>query len=58
MSSIKEIIIEPSKVHARSIFKVKVKIEDDSLLLRQIKSEDNQMLISENGKQIITEWSV
>ena len=41
-----------------STFKLKVKIEDNSLLYRNILSEEGHKLITEDTNQIITEWSV
>lgn len=58
MSNIVERILEPAKIYAGSSFRLKLKVKDGSLLYRQIVSEDNQVLITEDGEQIITEWSV
>lgn len=58
MSKIKEIILEPALIYVGSNIKLKIKVEDDSILYRQIISEDNQFLAAEDGNQIITEWSV
>lgn len=58
MSRIIETILEPAKIYVGSTFRLKFKVEDDSLIYKQIVSEDNQILITEDGKQITTEWSV
>lgn len=57
MSRIIEKIVEPTKIYVGSTFKLKIKVQDDYLQYRQIISEDSKILITEDGKQISTEWS-
>ena len=57
MSRIIETITEPAKIYVGSKFRLKFKVQDDSLLYRQIITEDSKLLITEDGKEIITEWS-
>ena len=42
MSRIIETILEPAKIYVGSTFRLKFKVEDDSLTYKQIVSEDNQ----------------
>ena len=58
MSKIQEIIIEPTKIKVCSNFLLKVKVEDDYFKRRKIISENNKVLITENGKKIRTEWGI
>lgn len=56
MSKIQEIIVEPSKIEAGSIFKLKVKAIDDYKVKQNIISENNSCMITENKEKMITEW--
>ena len=58
MSKIQEILVEPSKIYTGSAFKIKVKVEDDYFYRKQLVSEDNFILVTENGESIRTEWGV
>lgn len=58
MSKIQEIILEPTKITVGSNFLLKVKVEDDYFKRRKIISENNKVLITENGKKIRTEWGI
>lgn len=57
MSRIIEKIVEPTKIYVGSTFKLKIKVQDDYLQYRQIITENDKILITEDGKRIITEWS-
>lgn len=57
MSRIIEKIVEPTKIYVGSTFKLKIKVQDDYLQYRQIITENGKILITEDGKQISTEWS-
>lgn len=54
-----ETIIEPSKVYVNSKFTLKIKIEGSEYRLKKyFKLENsNSILITEDNKKIITEWS-
>lgn len=56
MSKIIEKIIEPSKIITGSIFKIKIKVQDDYRDKQQIKAEDNKIIITEDNKSLRTEW--
>lgn len=46
-SRIKEIVIEPTKIHVGDTFRIKIKVDRTPAL---IETEDNLLLISEFGK--------
>jgi len=54
---ITEKILEPSIVHTGSTFKLKVKVRDDLIKKRLLITENNIRFITENEKQLKTEWS-
>ena len=56
MARIKEIIIEPNKIYINSLFKLKVKVEDYYAKARCLISEDGKAIITEDNKNIRTEW--
>lgn len=56
MPKIVEIIVEPSKIEIDSTFKLKIKVKDEYLNKQILKSEDNLILITENGEKIRSEW--
>lgn len=58
MSKITQILLEPNKIYVGSNFKIKVKVEDDYFYRKKIVSEDNLILVTENGEQIRTEWGI
>nr|DAQ40930.1 MAG TPA: hypothetical protein [Caudoviricetes sp.] len=49
----KEIIIEPSKIYTKSKFKLKIKLEDNSI--SRLLTEDNFVLNTENNEELIVE---
>lgn len=49
----KEIIIEPSKIYTNSKFKLKIKLEDNSI--SRLLTEDNFVLNTENNEELIVE---
>lgn len=56
MPKIIEKIIEPNKIIVGSIFKLKVKVEDDYYNKKILATENGVVIISEDGKRIRTEW--
>lgn len=58
MLKIIEKILEPTKIEVGSSFLLKIKVEDNYFKRRKIISEDNKVLITEDGKKIRTEWGV
>ena len=56
-NKITEILLEPTKIYIGSTFLLKIKIEDELLNKKYIATEENKILITENGKKIKTEWS-
>ena len=56
MARIIEKIIEPSKVYVGSSFMLKIKVQDSLLNKAQFITEDGLKLITEDNKNIITEW--
>lgn len=41
-----------------STFKLKIKIQDDFFYRKRLAGEDNLILVTEDGKQLRTEWGV
>ena len=56
MSKIKEVIVEPNKIEVGSIFKLKVRVIDSYLIKQIIVSESKNVISTEDGKTIKTEW--
>ncbi len=56
MSKIQEIIVEPNKIIVSSTFKLKVRVIDSYLSKQKIISENNKNIITEEGKELGTEW--
>ncbi len=56
MSKIQEIIVEPNKIIVGSTFKLKVRVIDSYLSKQKIISENNKNIITEEGKELGTEW--
>lgn len=56
MSRVQEIIVEPVKIETGSRFKLKVRAIDSYIKKKRIISEDNKIIITENGEKIRTEW--
>lgn len=56
MPRIIEKIIEPSRIEVGSIFKIKIKVEDEIINKRTLITEDGIRIITEDGKTIRTEW--
>ena len=56
MARIVEEIIEPAKIEAGSIFKIKVRVEDVLTSKKIIVTEDFAKIITEDGNTIRTEW--
>ena len=56
MSKIKEVIVEPNKIEVGSIFKLKVGVIDNYLIKQIIVSESKNVISTEDGKTIKTEW--
>lgn len=56
MPKIIEKIIEPSRIEAGSTFKIKIKIKDILTSKKVFETENEILLITEDGKLIRTEW--
>ncbi len=56
MAKIIEKTIEPSKIKVGSIFRLKIKLEDKYTNKSQLISEEKEILITETGKKLVTEW--
>ena len=56
MPQIIEKIIEPSRIEAGSTFKIKVKVKDILTSKKVFETENEILLITEDGKLIRTEW--
>ena len=56
MARIIEKILEPSKIDAGSIFKIKVRVEDVLTSKKIFVTEDAIKIITEDGNIIRTEW--
>lgn len=56
-NKITEVIVEPTKIYINSSFTLKIKIEDDLFSKKYIATEDGKRIVTENEKNIITEWS-
>ncbi len=52
MIKIKELIVEPSKLYVNKMFKIKIKVQTDKLLI----AENSKTIIAENDKKILLEW--
>ena len=56
MARIVEKIIEPSRIDAGSIFKIKVRVEDVLTSKKIFVTEDSIKIVTEEGNIIRTEW--
>lgn len=56
MSKFQEIIIEPNRIEISSTFKLKVRVIDKYQYKQNIVSENNICIMTENDKNIKTEW--
>lgn len=56
MSKIQEVIVEPNKIVVGSTFKLKVRVIDSYIKKQRIISENKQIITTEDGEEIRTEW--
>ena len=56
MARITEKIVEPSRIEADSVFKIKIKVDDVLANKRKLVTENLRKILTEDGKNIRTEW--
>lgn len=56
MLRVLEKIVEPSIIYTGSTFKLKVKVDDYYLEKRKLITEAGMTILTEDGKEIRTEW--
>lgn len=56
---ISEIIVNPSEIYTDSIFKLQIKLTSPYFYKKNIETEQNISIVSENSNEkIVTEWGI
>lgn len=56
MARIVEKILEPGEIYVGSVFKLKIKVEDELHKISKIITEDGKKIKTEDNKYLRTEW--